>query len=825
MGRLSVRLLIGLAAAAELSTTGALAQGAADAPATQTAGPATPAAPGTAAATSASRRARAAKTGQTPPASGANGVEEVVVTANKREQRLNKVGQDVTVIGSTQLANRHITSVQDVAATTPGLEFSESGTDTPIYTLRGVGFNESTLGVFPDVSVYIDEVPLQFPAMTLHSAYDLQRIEVLKGPQGTLFGENATGGAINYIAKKPSDTFGAGADISYGNYNDVQGDAYVTGPLAPNLTARFALTGERSDGWQYSYTRPNDHNGAIDYVAGRAIFDYQANDDLKFSLLLDAWNDNSQPQAPQLIAIRPQIPSGEHPSELTYPFPPDHSISAADWNPGALAPSSDRQLYQAAFRADWSINDVLKLTSLTSFSHFDQNIFTDEDGTSLALANVGPSFGRLTTVNQEVRLAGSMNPFRWVLGLNYEHDYTNENQSLAFGDDSSSTASTLNIDSTGSINTGIINNYAVFGNVEYDVLPDVTLKGGARFTRSDNDTVERGTCNGDGRVCTLFNLIGEELGTQPFPLQGVNGNYTLNFNHVPGFPFTGTLNENNVAWRGGVDWRVNDRTLVYANISRGFKAGSFPTLAGSTFAEFEPVKQESVTAYETGIKGGFLNRTLQLNGAGFYYTYDDKQVRGKIIDPIFDVLDVLINVPRSHIYGLEGDATWLPPVRGLSINAALTYLQSEIDKYDGPSVYGVPTNFAGTQLPFTPRWSYSLSGDYRMTLGNGGRPFVSLTWHGQSNEVSELGGSTIGFFTGPGDRNAGQLSKPFQLPAYGLVDASFGYEFPDAKTTLRFFGKNIFNRLYYTNAVPYLDATVRYAGLPGFYGVQLSRTF
>ncbi len=818
MGKLRIRLLVGIAVAAELSATGARAQSASDAPATQIAAPATPTVP-VARTSSAARKADAAT------ANGANSVEEVVVTANKREQRLNKVGQDVSVVSSTQLANQHITSIQDVAATTPGLEFSQSGTDTPIYTLRGVGFNESTLGVFPDVSVYIDEVPLQFPAMTLHSAYDLQRIEVLKGPQGTLFGENATGGAINYVAKKPTDVFAAGADVSYGSYNDVQGTAYVSGPLAPNLSARFALTGERADGWQYSYTRPNDHNGAIDYVAGRATFDYQPNDDLKLTLLLDAWNDQSQPEAPQLIAIRPQIPSGVHPDELSYPFPPGHSINAADWNPGALAPSSDRQLYQAAFRADWAINDVLKLTSLTSFSHFDQNIFADEDGTSLALANVGPSFGRLTTLNQEVRLAGTMDRFRWVLGINYEHDYTNENQSLAFGGDSSSTASTLNIDSTGSINTGIINNYAGFGNVEYDILPDVTLKGGARYTQSDNNTVERGTCNGDGRTCELFNVIGEELGTQPFPLQGVNGNYTLNFNHVPGFPFSGNLNENNVAWRGGVDWRANDRTLFYANISRGFKAGSFPTLAGSTFAEFEPVKQESVTSYEVGVKAGLFDRTVQINAAGFYYTYNDKQVRGKVIDPIFDVLDVLINVPKSHIYGAEADATWLPPVRNLTLNGAVTYLQSEIDQYSGPSVYGIATNFAGTQLPFTPRWSYSLSGDYRPVLGNGGSPFVSVTLHGQSNEVSELGGSTIGFFTGPGNTSAASLSKPFQLPAYGLVDASFGYEFPDRKTTLRFFGKNILNRLYYTNAVPYLDATVRYPGLPAFYGVELSRTF
>ena len=805
MGKLSVRLFVGLAAAAELSATGALAQTAADAPATQTVVPATPSVGAS--------------------ANGAARVEEVVVTANKREQKLNKVGQDVSVVSSTQLQNQHVTSIQDVAATTPGLEFSESGSDTPIYTLRGIGFNESTLGVFPDVSVYIDEVPLQFPAMTLHSAYDLQRIEVLKGPQGTLFGENATGGAINYVAKKPTNVFTAGADITYGSYNDVQGTAYVSGPLTNNLSARFVVTGERADGWQYSYTRPSDHNGALDYVAGRAIFDYQANEDLKISLRLDAWNDQSQPEAPQFIALRPQIPSGVHQSELDYPFPPPNSVNAADWTPGFFAPSSDRQLYQAALRADWSINDTLKLTSLTSFSHFDQNIYTDQDGTSLLLANVGPSYGRLTTVNQEVRLAATFDKVRLVAGVNYEHDYTNENQALSFGDDSSSNPATLNIASTGSVNIGTINNYAAFGNVEYDVLPDVTLKGGVRYTESDNSTFERGICNGNGLVCTLFNIIGEELGTQPFPPQSTGGNYTLNFNHVPGFPFYGTLNENNVAWRGGLDWRANDRTLLYANVSRGFKAGSFPTLAGSTFAEFLPVKQESVTAYEAGFKVGLFDRSVQINGAGFYYTYDDKQVRGKIIDPIFDVLDVLINVPRSHIYGAEADVTWLPPVRNLTLNAAVTYLESAVDQYSGPSVYGIQTDFAGTQLPFTPHWSYSLSGDYRPVLANGGTPFLSVTVHGQTGEISELGGYSTGFFTGPVDRNAIDVSKPFLLPDYALVDASIGYEFPDHKTTIRALGKNIFNKLYFTNSAPYLDVTVRYPGLPAFYGVQLSRTF
>jgi iron complex outermembrane recepter protein len=147
-----------------------------------------------------------------PPASPAasGGLEEVVVTANKREERLENVGLTVTALSGSELQEQHIVSLQDIAAAVPGLAYSNTTTNTPIFTLRGIGYNGNSLGAYPAVSVYMDEAPLPLPVMTSHSAYDLQRIEVLKGPQGTLFGENSTGGAINYIAAKPTNHFEAG---------------------------------------------------------------------------------------------------------------------------------------------------------------------------------------------------------------------------------------------------------------------------------------------------------------------------------------------------------------------------------------------------------------------------------------------------------------------------------------------------------------------------------------------------------------------------------------------------------------------------------------
>ncbi|MGH9563045.1 MAG: TonB-dependent receptor plug domain-containing protein, partial [Terracidiphilus sp.] len=133
-------------------------------------------------------------------------LEEIIVTANKREERLDKVGATIAVISAQELAERKITTLSDIAEAVPGLSFAQSSINTPILTLRGVGFNQQALGSYPAVSVYIDQAPLPFPVYASHSAYDLQQIEVLKGPQGTTFGENATGGAINYIAAKPTST-------------------------------------------------------------------------------------------------------------------------------------------------------------------------------------------------------------------------------------------------------------------------------------------------------------------------------------------------------------------------------------------------------------------------------------------------------------------------------------------------------------------------------------------------------------------------------------------------------------------------------------------
>lgn len=771
---------------------------------------------------------------------------DIVVTANKREQNLNDVGLSITAMSGDALAERKVSSLEDIASIVPGLSYSASTTNTPIYTLRGVGFNESSLGVYPAVSVYVDQAPLPFPVLASHSAYDLQRIEVLKGPQGTLFGQNSTGGAINYIAAKPTSSFEAGGDISYGRFNAIEGNAFISGPLATNVRGRLAVTGANSDGWQYSVTRPNDRNGATSYVAGRLLVDADLSEAVKLSFNINGWVDKSEPQAQQLIGIRTGGPQGATAAKLaaTSVFAPDNA-RAADWStfrvdpatgvqnpdgsfvpgtakPTDFTPRANRQFYQLAMRADVELGAGITLTSLTSYSDYDQAQATDGDGNTAVTFDLQKNDGYIRSFNQEVRLANDpRGAFRWVLGANYEDSTTFEDQLLRYFDNSNYDPVTAYINGSQVNNKQKIRNYAIFASGEYDLAENLTLKLATRYTNSRIEDENCGFTIPGGNVDKLF-------GT-PTPTTC----YTFDAAFRNGPPILQTLKEDNVSWRVGIDYRMTDSSLLYANVSRGYKAGSFPSLAAATSKALKPVTQESVTAYEAGIKTEFLDRVIGLNAAAFYYDYRDKQIRGKIIDNpnIFGPLDTLANIPKSTIYGFEADLT-IRPIQGLTINGALTYLKSEIKT--GPvapynfDVFGRTDSFVGDDLPFTPEWSGVINADYRHELANGGSAFIGVTTNIRSASDAVPGGSRIEFPSRAAEPNSALragIVHPFQNNSYATVDARIGYEGPDGAWRVMVWGKNVFNEYYWTNVIPSADSVARFAGRPATYGLTIGFNF
>src|SRR5712672_2582813 len=262
--------------------------------------------------------------GRTPASD--QGLEEIIVTAEKRSESINKVPLAITALSGNTLQDQNIHSVQDLALVIPGFTYAASLLDTPVYSLRGVGFYETTLAAYPDVSIYVDQVPLAFPVLTGNVGLDLARVEVLKGPQGILFGQNSTGGAINYIAVKPTETLASGLDYSVGRFNENRVEGYVSGPLAEQLRARLSFMTDQMGPWQQTYHAPTPaKNGSISKWAARLLLDWTPGEKLNFELNLNGGVDQSEPIAPQFIGVSLQGPDSvfNGPVLLAYPHAPD----------------------------------------------------------------------------------------------------------------------------------------------------------------------------------------------------------------------------------------------------------------------------------------------------------------------------------------------------------------------------------------------------------------------------------------------------------------------------------------------------------------------
>lgn len=750
-------------------------------------------------------------------------IEEIIVTANKRQQSLSDVGLTIDVFSQEVLKKRRISTLADFAAATPGLTYAPSAGNTPIYTLRGVGFNESTLGVYPAVSVYIDEAPLTFPVLSGLSAFDLERVEVLKGPQGILFGQNSTGGAINYIAAKPTEELSGSASLTYGRFDLTEFEGFVSGPLAENVTSRVAAKARYQDNWQKSHITGQE-NGEEDQIAVRWLTDWDMTESVRLSTNLNGWRDQSDPQQMQLTAVIPQTPSSVKQPILDATFP-DNNARSSDWNP-ERAPELDRELWQGVIRLEADLTDNLMLTSLSSFIDFEQSQITEFDGTSARSQEFSRSNGDIRAFSQEFRLENlDTSIMRWVIGANFEDTEVAEDTHLHYEDNSTGSPAT-NFIEKGAYRLNVdVENWAVFGNIDYDLTPDLVLKLGARYTESKTSANICGYDMGDGRINGLFTLLGTIFSGSPVtPL--VDGDcFSMNYDFIPGDPFIDTLKEDNLSWRAGLDFNLTDEALLYFNISKGYKAGSYPNIAASTFRQYEPVTQESVLAYEAGIKSRMADNRLSLNAALFVYEYNDKQIRGKIADPTFGRLDVLRNIPESEITGAEFDINF-QATEGLSLGLAATYVDSEITKSppDPINAFGEFSDFDGFRMPFTPRWQISATGNYEWQLSTL-EPFIGFAYSFQSESEAVLGGSSLTLPEAELNRAAPGFTKPYIIDEYGVLDLYAGVRSLNESWEVMLWGKNVSDEYYWTNVVPGSDTIARQAGMPATYGATFSYNF
>ena len=306
----------------------------------------------------------------------------IIVTASKRSERLSDVPLAVTALGGDDLRQAGVVDTGDLARVVPSFNVQNSYYGNPVYYIRGVGFSDPTPTVAPAVSVYLDQVPLPYSIMARGAVLDLERVEVLKGPQGTLFGQNSTGGAVNYIPARPGDVMEVGADISYGRFNTVDASAYVGGPITDTLGVRVAGQIQSGDDWQFSTTR-DDTRGQKKFLNGRIILAWEPSDTVNFELTAQAWHDGSDTPAPQYFFLAPQDPAGEQDALDAYAAesPAPDNPRAANWDPNSPT-KRDTNFYQIALRGGIDLSDSVRLNSITSYSNLDFFQPFDLDGTA-----------------------------------------------------------------------------------------------------------------------------------------------------------------------------------------------------------------------------------------------------------------------------------------------------------------------------------------------------------------------------------------------------------------------------------------------------------
>ena len=735
---------------------------------------------------------------------------DIIVTAQKRNESINNVPASIVAATGAQLAARGITEVRDLDKLVAGFTYTESQNGTPIYTLRGVGFSDTSIGGRPTVSIYNDEAPVPFSIETRGAQLDLERVEVLKGPQGTLFGQNATGGAINYVAAKPTDKFEAGVTLGVARFDTIKAAAFVSGPISDTLKGRIAVDQSYQGDWQRSYTS-GATLGAGRFLTARALLDWTPDSRLSVKLNVNGFHDTRDQQAPQLINVNPSVPAvvGLVPGLANYPKAPANA-RAADW----YAPQDfyrNNTFIQANGRIDFDLTDAVKLTSLTSYSHYKQDQEFSNTGTNLP--TYVRSRGEVDTIFQELRVAGSFaGRGNFILGANYERDKVFQ------GSDITQQGGTIQYSFVG-LRLPVFTNFfestdqksrsgSVFGNLDYNLTDTIRVQGGVRYTKSHTDFTGCSYDSGDGVASAVFigfyNFLRSRAGLPALPPAAPGACLTSGPNISPQLA-QNTLREHNVSWRGGIDWKPTSDTMLYFNVSRGFKQGNFPDLGATQVVQYSAATQEQLTSYEAGFKTHALTPGLQINGAVFHYDYRDKQVFGYFVDRVFGPINRLVNIPKSRINGAELEVSWrIAP--GLTFNANGSYISSKIlDNYTNFNALAQSQNFGGQPFPNTPKWSAAGSLDYRTPLSDTIYGFVGgdVTYQGATN--SQLGQQPLTF-----------------VRAHTLIDLRAGLEAPDSKWRLSIYGRNVTNQYYWTAAYRITDTTVRYAGQPVSYGVTFS---
>lgn len=779
--------------------------------------------------------------------SGGLVIEEVVVTAQKKSESAKEVPMAIQAYSGDMLERSGVTNAADLTQVTPGLTYAKSPANTPIFTIRGVGFNTSNLSSTPTVGLYVDEVSYAYPYMMNGMLYDMERVEVLKGPQGTLYGRNTTGGLINFITNKPSSKYETGFAVDIGNFKTTNVDGYVNIPLSDSWAVRVAGRIDRSrDGWQNNvFDADSNELGEVEKWSFRGILDGQINDSLAATLTVAYWDDSSDTLAGQFIDTNFDVPDSALQRVRDLPLDQRWDNDLAGWNseggPFGNPLATDSDFISTALRVEYDISDTLSLISLTSFNEIDRFDGNDFDGSNVEIFHLD-SDGSVESFSQEFRFSGSTGDLDYIVGVFYSFDDIVDDQVGSYSQSSQGEFLRFLAQNVFDPNNALYTqeqyangfhdfrlnlaseseSYAIFGKLDYDISDELSISLGLRYT---DDTLEAESCSADyeGTTLPIWNTsVWRAVGnTPPGPVEE-NGCMTmlrtqtgLDADDNPIFSYTlpdnvaarDPLEEDNVSGRLSIDYNPTDDLLVYGSFSVGYKSGAWPLLTAATTNQLDAASQERLDALELGTKITLLEGRAQLNTSAFYYWYEDKQLLSEVEDPVFNTLPRLVNIPESNVYGAEVDLDVIL-TEALIGRFSVAYTESEVESYTGFRRRGQRDDFAGDEFPYTPELQLSSFLRYERSIADGYSLASSLSVSYQSESSSTIG-----------------REEGFDIKSYTLINLEVTLLPDTADWSVSLYGKNLGDKYFWTSVDVQTDAVYRLPGMPRQYGVRFTREF
>lgn len=728
-------------------------------------------------------------------------LEEMIVTAQKRSEATQSVPISITAINGDRLNEIGIDKTDELGQFIPGLEIAtSSGEGSQLITfLRGAGLNDYNTNNAGPIAIYSDEVYISSPALTPFQFYDTERLEVLKGPQGTLYGRNTTGGAIKFISKKPSLETQGYLRLKAGNFGMRSFEGAMSVPLSDTLAGRLAFVKNDSDGYVKNLVDGSDQNG-VDSGAYRAFLKYEPNDSLNVLVnfhgaKVDSFTNKFNP----LGTVNPAtggrcdnaaILANQCITVLGYKSP-DNPYEG-NFNTAERMKLDSKGGY---LQIDYTTANDVTFTSVTAFDELDRTLPEETDATPNQVLEIDYDVDS-ETFSQELRLSGEGESFDWLLGGFYMSEDLNQNQGIdlfrslraftgGFADPTGEVTGGAPVFFARLLNNHNLDTFAAFGQMTYAINDHLNLTVGGRYTDEE-------------RTFTGRSQLEEPQTFGPDP--------------IPTYGFDNLKAESDAfSYRLALDYSPTDTSMYYASVSRGFKSGGFN---GGFLAidprvverQVQPYDPEFVTAYELGLKSDLVEGKVRFNAALFYNDFSDLQVFTQVSTGVLPVL-VLDNASDAESKGLEFELIALL-AEGLTFSLNGAFIDSELKNFVTEAVSG---DFSGNKIANTPEKSITAALNYDYYLSSGAK----------LNFNSIVAYKDDFFFTT-------ENSPLLKQDAHTLVNARFGYLSASEKWGVHFFVNNLTDEFYQTGVTDSSDITgsiIRTLGMPKNYGVELNYKF